>query len=351
MELGCHMISLYCWNTTSRTGNFLDAKKLPALAEEIRSGENIYWIDLSEPTEDEEALVLEQCFPVHLLTLLDITQRHREPGVLAHLPKVEEFPGYLFVIVNPLTPEFINRVEQREWIQESEAVTPVGQISAVLNRTLLITHHHALEPSVRALRLALEKCLSLGQRGPDYLFHLLLDHMVDQFAPILDDLQDSVEKIEDRVLKKPEPDVLSELLGFKRVLYTLRKTLGYEREVLFKLTRGEFDLVAEHEIAYYRNVSDHIIRFGESIERFREMVNDLQNIYLSAASNKLNQIMKVLTIISTVLFPMTLVAGIYGMNFHHMPELHWSIGYPLALGIMALCGVGTLLFFRWKKWI
>jgi magnesium transporter len=345
------MISLYCWSNSTRTGAFLDPKKLPSLAEEIRSGEDVYWIALSQPTEEEETLVLEQVFPVHLLTQLDITQRHREPGTRVHLPKVEAFPGYLFVVVNPLTPEFLNRVKKHEWFQEAEAVLPVGQISAVLTRTLLITHHHSLEQSVRETRVALEKCLSLGQRGPDYLFHLLLDHMIDHFAPVLDHLEDSIEKLEHRVLTEPVPEVLTDLLSLKRILYTLRKTLGYEREVLSKLTRGEFELIEEQEIAYYRNVADHVIRFAESIERFRETVNDLQNIYLSAASNKLNQIMKVLTVISTVLFPMTVIAGIYGMNFKHMPELEWYVGYPLALGLMALCGGATLLYFRWKKWL
>src|SRR5689334_10896508 len=119
------MISLYCWNTTTKTGGFLDPKKLPELAEEIRSGENIYWIDLSQPTEEEESLVLEECYTVHLLTLLDITQRHRDDTGRVHLPKVEAFPGYLFVVVNPLTPEFVTRVKERKWFLEGETCNPV----------------------------------------------------------------------------------------------------------------------------------------------------------------------------------------------------------------------------------
>ena len=132
----------------------------------------------------------------------------------------------------------------------------------------------------------------------------------------------------------------------------MRKTLVYEREVLARLCRGEFDLIEAREMVYYRNVYDHLVRFTELIESSREMVSDLMQTHLAAASNKLNEIMKVLTMISTVVLPMTLIAGIYGMNFKKwFPELDWDYGYPFALGLMALTGIASFVFFRWKKWI
>jgi magnesium transporter len=141
-------------------------------------------------------------------------------------------------------------------------------------------------------------------------------------------------------------------LKLKRRVLFLRKTLVLEREVLARLVRAEFDLVNEHEIHYYRNVYDHLVRYTELIESAREMVSDLMELHLAATSNKLNEVMKVLTMISTVVLPMTLVAGVYGMNFHRgMPELDWQYGYPFALALMLTMGFGSLALFKWKKWI
>jgi magnesium transporter len=134
----------------------------------------------------------------------------------------------------------------------------------------------------------------------------------------------------------------------------LRKTLIYEREITARLARGEFTLIDEREMVYYRNVYDHVVRFTELIESARESASDLMQTHLSAASNKLNEIMKVLTMISTVVLPMTLIAGIYGMNFEQnvLPDFKESaFGFWIALGLMGLTGVGAFIFFRWRNWI
>jgi magnesium transporter len=147
--------------------------------------------------------------------------------------------------------------------------------------------------------------------------------------------------------------LLARLLRIKRVVSGLRKTLILEREVLARLIRGEFDLVDEREVVYYRNVYDHLVRYTELIESAREMVSDLMETHLSAVSARLNQVMKVLTMISTIVLPMTLVAGIYGMNFEAnvSPDFKSSWGFPFAIGMMLLLGLGSLLYFRWRKWL
>jgi magnesium transporter len=142
-----------------------------------------------------------------------------------------------------------------------------------------------------------------------------------------------------------------QLLHLKREIIGLRKTIIYEREVLARLCRGEFALIDDREMVYYRNVYDHLIRFTELIESSREMTTDLMQTLLSATSNRLNEIMKVLTMISTVVLPMTLITSIYGMNFDHLPEVHWTYGYPFALGLMFVVGFLSFAFFRLKKWI
>jgi magnesium transporter len=191
-------------------------------------------------------------------------------------------------------------------------------------------------------------------RGPDYLFHLVLDVMVDHYAPLLDKVDDSLDELEVEVFTNPSGSLLSRLLGLKRGIIGLRKTMIYEREVLARLSRGEFGLIDVREMAYYRNVYDHLIRFTELIEASREMVMDLMQTLLAAQANKLNEIMKVLTMISTTILPMALIAGVYGMNFEQnvWPDFKASpSGFWVAVGMMAASGLASLGFFRWMRWI
>src|SRR5262249_20478641 len=260
----------------------------------------------------------------------DITKLRREPGALPHFPKVEEFPDYLFVIVNPLSPQLVETLRA----DGPDALTGAGpastQLSAVLTPKVLITHHYEPLPSIRTLMASLARHEAQAERGPDYLFHHILDTMVDQYAEVLDHFTDALDDLEVKVLHRPTPKQIVTLLHLKRRIIHVRKGLVYEREVLARLARGEFGLIEEREVVYYRNVYDHLIRFTELIESSREMATDLMQTHLAAVSNRLNEIMKVLTMISTVVLPMTLIAGIYGMNFD-FPEKNWSFGYPFAL--------------------
>lgn len=216
---------------------------------------------------------------------------------------------------------------------------------------MLVTHHYAPLPSVAAAREYVGRHGECTRRGPDYLFHLILDEMVDEYAPVVEWVADQLDRVEGRVFRDPSPKLLARLLNLKRRVTFLRKTLVLEREVLARLIRGEFALVEQREVAYYRNVYDHLVRYAELAESGREMVSDLMQTHLAAVSNRLNEVMKVLTMISTVVLPMTLVAGVYGMNFKHMPELEWEYGYPMALGMMAAMAVAAVGLFRWKRWL
>jgi magnesium transporter len=309
----------------------------------------VVWIDLEAPTAEEEHLAFKEFLAVHTLTLEDITRLRREPGD-PHFPKVEEFPDYLFVVVNPLAPRVLQALRNTASEARLTNGSATTQLSAVLTNHALITHHAEPVEAVRQLRAFLGKHEAQAGRGPDYLFHLVLDAMVDQYAPVLDHIDGTLDDLEAEVFGKPSQQILVRLLQLKRDIILLRKALVYEREVLARLARGEFELIDARETVYYRNVYDHLVRFTELIESSREMVSDLMQTHLSASSNKLNEIMKVLTAISTVVLPMTLVAGVYGMNFDHMPELHWLFGYPFALGLMALTGVGAVWYFRRQKW-
>jgi magnesium transporter len=351
------MISLYRWNHAEKRGRWDDA---PELTEPAAIPENeVWWIDLDGPTEAEELQVFQTFFPVHPLSLEDIVKIRREPDRGPHFPKVEEFPDYLFVIVDPLAPWPAPGQTPESTDPQTTPGTParhrcIGsntQLSAVLNRRVLITHHYEDLDSVRSVKSFLGRHAELAGRGPDYLFHLVLDAMVDEYAPEIDRLIDRFEDIENVVFENPSNELLAELIRLKRRVVALRKTLILEREVLARLTRGEFELVDDREIVYYRNVFDHLVRYTELIEGTRDMVGDLMQIHLAATSNKMNGIVKVLTMISTIILPMSLIAGIYGMNFKTMPELEWTLGYPWALMWMFLFLVGSVGFFRWKKWL
>jgi magnesium transporter len=308
----------------------------------------VLWIDLEAPTEEEERQVFERFFKVHPLTLEDIRRPRLRADGLPHLPKVEEFADYLFVIVNPLVPGCGDLI-----VRGADGKRNT-QLSAVLTHTLLLTHHYEPMQSVVALHDHLGKHDEHADRGPDFLFHLMLDEMVDEYIPVLDRVEQSLDEMETEVFVKANNDLLERLLGLKRSVIGLRKTMIAEREVLSRLHRGEFAMIDEREKVYYRNVYDHLLRFTELIEASREMVSDLMQTLLASQANKLNSIMKVLTMISVTILPMSLIAGIYGMNFENnvWPDFKKSeYGFAIALLMMAVSAVGALGLFRWMKWL
>ncbi|MCI0376745.1 MAG: magnesium/cobalt transporter CorA [Gemmataceae bacterium] len=342
------MITILAWNPESNCVEKIDAARLMTERARLVGGKCV-WIDLASPTLEEEALVLQEFLPIHSLSFEDVTRLRRKPDSLPHHPKVEEFPDYLFVIVNPLTPVFLHQVGVSK--EKHPAVKPFTQLSGVLTQTVIVTHHYEPLQCIDQVQAYLQRHQGQCERGPDFVFHLILDCAVDQYAPVLDYVDLSLDNMETHIVQRPRPALFVRLLRLKREIVLLRKTLIHEREVLVRLARGEFALVDEREMVYYRNVYDHLVRFGELIESSRDMVSDLMQSYLAAASNRLNEIMKVLTMISTIVLPMTLIAGIYGMNFDVMPEIKWDYGYPFALGLMALTAIGAIAFFLWRKWL
>ncbi len=343
------MIHVYCWNEATQAGSW----RGPEALTDPDAGQ-ILWIDLDNPTLEEEEQVFVKYFPVHMLTLEDIAYLRRNPGSPPHLPKVEEFRDYLFLIVNPLDPHTYDHLRQsRPGLPEVPMVT---QLSAVMSQTLLITHHAIGLVSVTEVLEALDRGAIQATRGPDYLFHLVLDKVVDFYAPVMDCLEDHIDDLETAVFNRPTTKLFQRILTFKQIVAGLRKSLMIEREVVIRLSRAEFALIDDREAVYYRNVLDHLTRFIEIIELSREQVHDLMEMHLASQSNRLNEVMKMLTIISTVTLPMTLIAGIYGMNYDLFPtnaDETWgkAYGFWVALIFMILAGVVPLAIFRWRKWI
>lgn len=253
--------------------------------------DDVVWVDLSDPTPEEEAAVFERFIKVHALTLEDITKLRREPDAGAHFPKAEEFSDYLFVVVNPLPPGLVTAAGGRGAppAEGAPRVSPSRmlrrdrpQLSALVTRNVLVTHSAIPLDCIAAARRFLETHNESARRGPDYLFHIVLDAMVDEYAPVVDWVAGQLDRLETRIFTRPSRHLLTRILRLKRIVTGLRKTLILEREVLARLFRGEFELVEEREIAYYRNVYDHLVRYSELIETAREMVSDLAETHLAA---------------------------------------------------------------------
>jgi magnesium transporter len=193
------------------------------------------------------------------------------------------------------------------------------------------------------------------QKGIAWLAHAVLDRAVDRYLPVIDQLDTEIEQLQIDVLAKAGTPrgkkVLSRILAFKRTLQDLRRMAVHQREILMRLSRGDFGEIPPEAIPFYRDVYDHFLRINDIAEGYRDLVTSALDAYLSVQSNRMNEVMKTLTLISTVMLPLTFIAGVYGMNFKNMPELSWFWGYPFALLLMASVAGGILLWFRHKGWI
>ncbi|HPB68731.1 MAG TPA: magnesium/cobalt transporter CorA, partial [Candidatus Omnitrophota bacterium] len=188
-------------------------------------------------------------------------------------------------------------------------------------------------------------------QGADYLAYCLLDAIVDNYFLILEKREEALENLEDAILDESGPDILQDMHQFKKEIIYLKKQVWPLREVISGLQRNESSLVTASTQVYLRDLYDHTIQVIESIESFRDMIIGMHDIYLSRISNRLNEIMKVLTMFSAIFIPLTFVAGVYGMNFQYMPALNWRWGYVGVLGLMAGMAVGMIIYFKNKKWL
>lgn len=317
------------------------ASMLTRVGDDNRS---MIWIDLENPTEGEETDVLEEIFHFHPLAIRDCRRSRLVADGDDHLPKVEDFGSYLFCIVNPLVI-----TEQRE--REHSIDINTQQLSTFLGESYIVTHHYEHLQSVESAVQACYKNPTYFQRGPDFVNHLVLEAVVNGFTPILETFDGQIDRIEQEIFTSRRPSTLQEILGLKRQIFLFRRITGHQRELVFRLARGEFDLVTADEIAYYRNVFDHLVRATDLSEAYRDMLTALLDAYLSNQSNRLNEIMKVLALISTFFLPLTFIVGLYGMNFDFMPELGWRYGYGMSLAIMAATALAMWMYFRRRGWL
>lgn len=316
---------------------------LQELAQHLRDGgkDGFIWVDMENPTEAEDETLLVSLFDIHPLAIEDC---RRGKGEQSHLPKAEDFGRYLFTIFNPI--QELPEENSRKHIQ-----LKTTQLSAFIFSNWLITHHYQpITPIQETLQLCGRNSRALG-RGPDYVFHLIIDSIVDNYNPILDHLDKAIDSLEDEVFRNPTQRSMVRILQLKKSIMTMRRTAVYQREMLSRLSRGEFGLITHEEIIYYRNVYDHLVRMSDLTESYRDMVAGVLDAYLSVTSNRLNEVMKVLTIISTIFLPLNFVSGFFGMNFDSLPLLRTGSGPIAVTMLMVAIVLGMLWYFRRRRWI
>ncbi|MBI2896162.1 MAG: magnesium/cobalt transporter CorA [Deltaproteobacteria bacterium] len=316
-----------------RTGGHRLSSSLDELPALVADPSCAIWLDLHDPTADE-GRVLTDIFRFHQLAVEDALQEYGHP-------KIDPFEDHIFCIVHGL--DFASARLTDGFDLDTQ------ELDIFFGNGYLVTHHAGM----RAVA-ALHDEVAVEARRPwssVRLFHRLLDLLVDAYLPVMDEVGVRIEKLEDRVIHDPSPAVLESILSAKKSILRLRRVTYHQRSILESLARGHLDLIPAESLAFFRDVHDHFVRVADLAESYRESSQGTMEAYLSITSNKLNEIMKVLTLISTIMLPLTFIAGIYGMNFDHMPELHWQVGYPLALAAMAVTAVGLVGFFRRRGWL
>ncbi|MCJ7817112.1 MAG: magnesium/cobalt transporter CorA [Candidatus Aenigmarchaeota archaeon] len=286
------------------------------------------WADVTDPTKsDLEKLA--QSFHLHHLTLEDCSKT-------GNRVKLEQFNEYLFIITYGL---------------ESSKKGPLAfQMNFVLGKNFLLTVHKEKVSSFDSLKSDSRRLHSLLSRGPDLLMHHLMDIEIDFYFPVLDEIEDQIDELEEEVYRNIDQKVLGRMFRLKRQLLTIRKRVGPQKEIVLMLTQKSFPFISDHASAYYRDIYDHIIRINESIDDYREILSNTLEVHLSMVSNRMNEVMKALTIVATVMLPLSVLTGIYGMNLN-IPESHIDFMYYVVLSLMVIIAAIMILYFRRKRWI
>ena len=309
---------------------FEDVADCEQISELCENGDNILWVDVSDPTsEDFDDLAKE--FGFHHLSIEDCRKEHQRP-------KVEEYQGYYFIVLYEAELKEGARLELRE-------------LNIFLGKNYLVTvHSQTIQAIARAERLWREWS-DLAERGTGLVAYLLIDGIVDDYFPLLDYLSDRMDALEDQIFEDFQPEAIEEIFHIKKELLFLRRTITPLRDVFNTLLRREQPIFSRETLVYFQDVYDHLIRVADSIDTLRDMLSSTMDAYLSVSSNRMNMVMKTLTSISTILMSVTLIAGIYGMNFEHMPELKWKYGYVGVLAAMLGIGVAIYYYFRKIRWL
>ena len=296
------------------------------------SPDTVSWINVDGLHDIKLIAQLGEIYDLHPLLLEDVLNTK-------HRPKVEEFEDYIF-----LTLKMLSIDENREIVNE--------QVSFVLGKSWVISFQEQEGDIFDSMRVRLEnKKGNARAKGPDYLLYRLIDTIVDGYFLITDHIAEEMETLENVIINNPNENSIARIQELKKDLIKLRRAISPLREAVTTIQNSSSALIQPETYRYLGDVHEHLIQVTENIDNARDMLIDLREVYQSGQNNRLNEVMKVLTIMSSIFIPMTFIAGVYGMNFQNMPELQWQNGYFGALGIMVLIPIVMLIYFKRKGWL
>ncbi len=298
------------------------------------------WVDLEKPDSEETRHVLEDIFHFHPLSIEDCVAVSPSPKVEEYSPKEEDrFLAYLFIVIHAVD------------YSRKDGVFATSELNFFLGRNFLVTYH---DLPLRSIHAVAERCLKSTvhiARAPDRVAHTLLDSIVENYKPALDELSLEIADLEDQVVQRPAKETLNKIVQIKKEVLHLRQIIGPQREVLSRFAQGEFKLIRPHLVPYYRDVYDSLYHIGELAQNYTDSLTGILQVYLNISSNQTGEVIKVLTLVTIVTMPTMLIGTWYGMNFEGMPEVKSPAGYWVTLSVTVLLTVVTYWYFKVrKKW-
>ena len=316
----------------SREGNLKSALNEEEVRAAFQSEQGLLWVDIYETTETDGDF-LARNFGFHHLAVEDCVSPLIRP------PKIDDFGSYLFLVVHG-----INHMGESDIVETTELNIFLGAHFVVSN------HNNPLYSVDYVIRLVEDDGRPM-KRGADFLAHALIDTLIDNVLPTVDKMSDFADSVEEEVIKSPQQSTLEAIMKLKRSVTRVHRVMAPQREVLNRMSRREFPIIREEALVFYRDVYDHIVRIEDMGQSLHDRADNALSTYLSSVANRQNETMKVLATVATIFMPLTLVAGIYGMNFEHMPELGWKWGY---FGILIFMGTAIIVAVSWfwaRKWL
>jgi len=294
----------------------------------LKDPSSMLWVDM-EDIDDMDVDLLTNIFNLHPLTVEDFILPNARP-------KVEKFKDYVFLVMFSMEhPEKGNGTKIK-----------TIELDCCLGKNFLVTVHSSPIDSFSVTKERIRKQSPIVMNGADFLLYSIIDSVVDSYFPVIDRFDNMVDEMSDELFKDPTQNTLSKIYYLKNDIMVLKRTIGPQADVAALITKGDFEFITPQNAIYFRNIYDNLVRLNDIIGTSRDIITGAMEAYVSVVSNRLNEIMKTLTVLATITMPLTLIASIYGMNFKHMPELSSPYGYPLIMGLMVVISIGMLYYFK-----